>query len=196
MQIANQATQQMINQLCETGAAYGSSDSYCVICQKYFCNKYFLKKHRQNIHGIQEDSINPSSIHVPVISSPLPLVRAVEYKSSENTAVEITKDEELKMNVSVENIKNSSNSSIPLLNGSSPQAPQSKTLSQSINQKRKKEQFLCELCNIEFCDKCYLETHKINKHGQNKIACLEFPDFSEIGKVENENAFDQKILMN
>ncbi|GFY39878.1 uncharacterized protein TNIN_75131 [Trichonephila inaurata madagascariensis] len=188
MQMNNQAAQQMISQFCENGAAFGSADSYCNICQKYFCNKYFLKKHRQNIHGILEDSVTPSSIHVPVISSPMPLVRPLTYeaKSSESASGQITKDEELKANINVENTKNSSNTNVPLLNGSSPQTPQSKTFSQSINQKDKKvEKFLCELCNIEFCDKCYLDAHKINKHGQTKTSGSEFPDFSEIGKVES-----------
>ncbi|KFM70493.1 hypothetical protein X975_19978, partial [Stegodyphus mimosarum] len=72
MHMNPQATQQAISQMCENGATFGSADSYCNICQKYFCNKYFLKKHRQNIHGIQENqdtSSIPSSIHVPVISS-------------------------------------------------------------------------------------------------------------------------------
>ncbi|CAL1265276.1 unnamed protein product [Larinioides sclopetarius] len=195
MQMNNQTPQQAYNQMCETGANFGTSDSYCNICQKYFCNKYFLKKHRQNIHGIHEDSINPSSIHVPVISSPLPLVRPLilDSKTSENATGQMTKDEELKANVSIENIKNSSNSSVPLLNGSSPQVPQSKPLTQSINQKEKKgEKFLCELCNIEFCDKCYLDAHKINKHGQAKITGSEFPDFSEVGKTEHNEKSNQQ----
>ncbi|KAG8176242.1 hypothetical protein JTE90_021344 [Oedothorax gibbosus] len=190
MPMAPQTTQQMITQMCETGATFGSADSYCNICQKYFCNKYFLKKHRQNIHGILEEQVAiPSSIHVPVISSPLPIVMrtiSIDSKIAENSSGKSTKDEESKINVSMENIKNSLISNIPLVNGSSPHTLQSKSQAQSINQKDKKnEKFLCELCNIEFCDKCYLDAHRLNKHGQGKMASTEFPDFAEVGKVEN-----------
>lgn len=187
-----QNTQQMINQMCENGAMFGSADSYCNICQKYFCNKYFLKKHRQNIHGIQENpelpATTPSSIHVPVISSPLPLVRPTlhEAKSIEISSGQPTKDEESKINVSLENIKNSLSTTIPLLNGSSPHtSSQSKTNVTTADTKEKKnEKFLCELCNIEFCDKCYLDAHKQNKHGMAKISAAEFPENSEGDAVE------------
>ncbi|XP_015903327.1 zinc finger and BTB domain-containing protein 41-like [Parasteatoda tepidariorum] len=187
MHLNPQAAQQMITQMCETGATFGSADSYCNICQKYFCNKYFLKKHRQNIHGLFDD-VNPnipSSIHVPVISSPLPLIRSVsqESKSTDNSTGNITKDED-SLNVSIENIKNSLNCSLPLLNGSSPHTSQNKNTN-SINSKEKKtEKFLCELCNIEFCEKCYLDAHMINKHVSAKLMSNEFPEFSEVGKVE------------
>lgn len=191
MQMNPQAAQQMITQMCENGATFGSADSYCTICQKYFCNKYFLKKHRQNIHGILEEQVAiPSSIHVPVISSPLPIMRtmSLDSKPIENYSGKSTKDEESIINVSMENIKNSLISNIPLVNGSSPHTPQIKSQSQSISQKEKKnEKFLCELCNIEFCDKCYLDAHRLNKHGQSKMAGPEFPDFAEVGKVENND---------
>lgn len=187
-----QNTQQMINQMCETGAMFGSADSYCNICEKYFCNKYFLKKHRQNIHGIQENqempTNAPSSIHVPVISSPLPLVRPtlLDNKSVDSS----TKDEDSKLNVSLENIKNSINSTIPFLNGSSPHASsQKKTNFTSNDAKDKKiEKFLCEICNIEFCDKCYLDAHKQNKHGQPKVTTPEFNENSEEASDINEKS--------
>lgn len=171
MHVNPQSTQQMINQMCETGAMFGSADSYCNICQKYFCNKYFLKKHRLNIHGIQENQEmpnTPSSIHVPVISSPLPLVRSavLENKSVDVSSGQPTKDEDYKINVSLENIKNSMNN-IPLLNGSSPHTSSQNKI--NIANEKKNEKFLCEICNIEFCDKNYLDAHKQNKHSQSKV---------------------------
>lgn len=193
MQMNPQAAQQMITQMCENGATFGSADSYCNICQKYFCNKYFLKKHRQNIHGILEEQVAiPSSIHVPVISSPLPIMRTIslDSKPAENCSGKVTKDEESMINVSMENIKNSLiSSNIPLVNGSSPHTPQQSKhpQSQSISQKEKKnEKFVCDLCNVEFCEKCYLDAHRLNKHGQGKSGS-EFPDFAEVGKVESSD---------
>ncbi|XP_054715526.1 zinc finger protein 62-like [Uloborus diversus] len=191
MHMNPQVTQQMISQMCENGATFGSADSYCNICQKYFCNKYFLKKHKQNIHGIhenQESSPNiPSSIHVPVIS-PLPLIRSMSYESSkslDNLGLS-TKDEDSKINVSLENIKNSINCNVSLLNGSSPHnVTQNKTLL-NVNQKEKKgEKYLCELCNIEFCDKFYLDSHRQNKHGSAKSSAADFPELSEGSEKPN-----------
>lgn len=195
MHASPQSTQQMINQMCETGAMFGSADSFCNICQKYFCNKYFLKKHRQNIHGIHESqemsSNTPSSIHVPVISSPLPLVRPplLESKSIDVSSGHPTKDEETKINVSLENIKNSINATIPLLNGSSPHtSSQNKTNFSNDSKEKKNEKFLCELCNIEFCDKCYLDTHKQNKHGVPKASATEIHENSDEAPDSNEKS--------
>lgn len=112
-------------------------DAYCEICKKEFCSKYFLRTHKQNIHGI------PSG----------------------NTTVDADKSGKRTPTKPL-NLSNSSNLPTPspgqineiFKNGYEKHTWRWK---EPVNSSR----VTCDLCNKEVCNKYFLRTHMLNKHG-------------------------------
>lgn len=141
-------------------------EAYCEICKKEFCSKYFLRTHKQNIHGIHPKtesmepipSLSKSLSMAPHLALSTPLLPSSFMSTSSLYAQ--TKP----MNLSANNLSasNGSLNSITLSDRSKiSSAPKINIWKEPQNSSR----VTCELCSKELCNKYFLRTHKINKHG-------------------------------
>lgn len=138
-------------------------EAYCEICKKEFCNKYFLKTHKQNIHGIKttanplDNRTNPVEAwnFPPAPSQPNPLTAA-----------------QLSLLVSSQQLQ----SFAPALNAPPPlMSVLDSGMHDGSSEKRSwkwKEpvnamRVTCEICNKVLCNKYFLKTHMMKRHGVN-----------------------------
>ena len=151
-------------------------EAYCEICKKEFCSKYFLRTHKQNIHGIppkteSSESLRPSmpsfsalsslptfstaphlALSAPLLPSPLPLLSGHPSPSAGYSQIKPM------------NLSSSGSSSSGKSRGRGDRTDPS-----NPNWKWKEPQnsarVTCDLCSKELCNKYFLRTHKLNKHG-------------------------------
>ena len=164
-------------------------EAYCEICKKEFCSKYFLKTHKLNIHGIKDkkdcssasllmSKINKKELS-QIFSSNLNMVSSAQLASVDNS-------------MSVNQMTTAIPTSIPMVTSSSPiskidkltpilpyvPSPQmvpSGLRIESLNSAEKRHwkwkepvnatRVSCDICNKELCNKYFLRTHRLNKHG-------------------------------
>lgn len=134
-------------------------EAYCEICKKEFCSKYFLRTHKQNIHGIppkteSSDSFSKMSTTfttAPHLALSAPLLPSPLFGANMSPSAGYASQ------VKPMNLSSSGGSGKPRSDKS------------SHNWKWKEPQnssrVTCELCNKELCNKYFLRTHKLNKHG-------------------------------
>ncbi|GFR69428.1 zinc finger protein 516 [Elysia marginata] len=125
-------------------------EAYCEICKKEFCSKYFLRTHKQNIHGIKMDPLpsslpKNSSLDMDKMQTPLKPSIASNHSGGGNI--------------------HSSNSARSRggnggLHGGDPDK-NSWRWKEPVNSSR----VVCDICNKEVCNKYFLRTHKLKKHG-------------------------------
>ena len=120
-------------------------EAYCEICKKEFCSKYFLRTHKQNIHGIKSDPL-PSSL-------------------PKNSSLDMDKMQ-TPLKPSMNNNQNNGGSNHISNNGRSRgggQDPEKNSWrwKEPVNSSR----VVCDICNKEVCNKYFLRTHKLKKHG-------------------------------
>ncbi|KAL3868714.1 hypothetical protein ACJMK2_041487 [Sinanodonta woodiana] len=150
--------------------------AYCEICKKEFCSKYFLKTHKQNIHGIRTDKLEPSdsskfssSYKNSFMNSPM----SVSFMNS-FTMPPMSLASNMSMNSTSVSMSNGNNLNV---NNSPQMAPMNLSVSTGKSKNgfekhtwRWKEpvnssRVICEICNKELCNKYFMRTHKLNKHG-------------------------------
>ena len=161
-------------------------EAYCEICKKEFCSKYFLRTHKQNIHGIPPKTETPEKMNVsmPSLASmgsmgsmgPMGSMSSMGSMGSMGSMVSMAPHLALStpllpssfmssmspfgqtkpMNLSSSMGSNSSKRS----NGGSASSSSGKW-----KEPQNSSRVTCELCNKELCNKYFLRTHKINKHG-------------------------------
>ena len=124
-------------------------EAYCDICKKEFSSKYFLKTHKLNIHGI----------------------------TSERTPIKILpQDEVSKIILSAktsEDMKGVEAGIAADLSKSEHHLPNDVADALGIYRKRAKKalrmgnsgRVMCEICEREVCNKYFLKTHMLKKHG-------------------------------
>ncbi|XP_061191921.1 uncharacterized protein LOC133200169 [Saccostrea echinata] len=110
-------------------------EAYCEICKKEFCSKYFLRTHRLNIHGISTPDIPQST---PGKISPM------MFQQANNIPLNLS------MNGGMSSGKKKSGFE-----------KHSWRWKEPMNSSR----VSCDICNKEVCNKYFLRTHKLNKHG-------------------------------
>ncbi|XP_063406672.1 uncharacterized protein LOC134690625 [Mytilus trossulus] len=132
-------------------------EAYCEICKKEFCSKYFLRTHKLNIHGIRGDK--------------------PETPDSDKLAFLNMSLSQASMSMNQTNLS----ASMGAMSGAMSQNNKPLNLSMNTNGKSSKSVYekhswrwkepvnssrvICELCNKEVCNKYFLRTHKLNKHG-------------------------------
>ena len=167
-------------------------EAYCEICKKEFCSKYFLKTHKLNIHGIkvetapdgrsksrEQSSMFTSSVFTPslttVTSSSLSGVKAPGPMPSAFSFLPVTPplmSNPEKHGLSPSMVPSISTSMVPSMAPSmvptmAPGIPgglgEQRTWKwkEPVNATR----VMCDLCNKELCNKYFLKTHMLNKHG-------------------------------
>lgn len=138
-------------------------EAYCEICKKEFCNKYFLKTHKQNIHGIKtnanptENRTNPMENWnfppTPVPPSPL-------------TATQLgllTGNQQLQSLAPVLSAPPSLMSMLDTGSQDGTAEKRSWKWKEPVNAMR----VTCEICNKILCNKYFLKTHMMKRHGVN-----------------------------
>lgn len=127
-------------------------EAYCEICKKEFCSKYFLRTHKQNIHGIppKTEPQDKTLSMAPHLALSTPLMPSNLMTTS--SLFTQTKP----MNLSAGNVSSNHSSG-----GRSKSCSNSNKWKEPQNSSR----VTCDLCNKELCNKYFLRTHKINKHG-------------------------------
>ncbi len=151
-------------------------EAYCEICKKEFCSKYFLKTHKLNIHGIKVDSIPDgrskpslpgsmfsSSAFTPsmttITSSPLSHAKPPPPMPSAFSFLPVAPPL-----MSSPEKHGLTPSMVPTM---APGVPgglgEQRTWKwkEPVNATR----VMCDLCNKELCNKYFLKTHMLNKHG-------------------------------
>ncbi|XP_050399906.1 uncharacterized protein LOC126817140 [Patella vulgata] len=134
-------------------------EAYCEICKKEFCSKYFLRTHKLNIHGIKSEKLEsekdrsyPLIPMMPGLPS-LPMMPGFPFVPTCTSL-----------------------SNMPLLTSNLPSTPSSSSSKNNVNDGYEKHTWrwkepvnssrvICEICNKEVCNKYFLRTHKLNKHG-------------------------------
>ncbi|RUS74793.1 hypothetical protein EGW08_017445 [Elysia chlorotica] len=121
-------------------------EAYCEICKKEFCSKYFLRTHKQNIHGIKSDPLpsslpKNSSLDMDKMQTPLKPTFNTNHSSGGN--------------------HHSSNSVRSRDSGGPDPDKNSWRWKEPVNSSR----VVCDICNKEVCNKYFLRTHKLKKHG-------------------------------
>lgn len=138
-------------------------EAYCEICKKEFCSKYFLRTHKQNIHGIppktESQEKSSSMVSMPSLASMGSLAPHLALSTP-------LLPSSFMSNMSPYSQTKPMNLSNFMGSGSS---GRSKSGSREGLSKWKEPQnsarVTCDLCNKELCNKYFLRTHKINKHG-------------------------------
>ena len=142
-------------------------EAYCEICKKEFCSKYFLRTHKQNIHGIppksesQDSSLTKPLSMAPHLALSTPLLPSSFMGSMGplgSMGIPPSLSAQTKpINLSASNSSNSHTSS----------KHRSSFYGQGAKWKEPNNsaRVTCDLCNKELCNKYFLRTHKINKHG-------------------------------
>ena len=141
-------------------------EAYCEICKKEFCSKYFLRTHKQNIHGIPPKTESSDSF------SKMPMSFSTSLSTNFSTAPHLALSAPLLPSpLLAPNISPSAGYSQikPMNLSSSGSSGKSKNDRQTNSWRWKEPQnssrVTCDLCNKELCNKYFLRTHKLNKHG-------------------------------
>lgn len=125
-------------------------EAYCEICKKEFCSKYFLRTHKLNIHGIRcEKPETPESDKMAFLNMSLNQSSLAMSMNQNNFPVNQNNNKPLNLSM---------NSNKKGKNGFEKHSWRWK---EPVNSSR----VICELCNKEVCNKYFLRTHKLNKHG-------------------------------
>ncbi len=160
-------------------------EAYCEICKKEFCSKYFLKTHKLNIHGIKVES-SPDGRTKP--HNPCSLFSSSAFTPS-LTTVTSSSMSGVKPPPPGPPPMPSAFSFLPVAPPLMPPSPEKHGMSPSmvpsmvptmapgipggLGEQRTwkwKEpvnatRVMCDLCNKELCNKYFLKTHMLNKHG-------------------------------
>ncbi|XP_064624347.1 uncharacterized protein LOC135485905 [Lineus longissimus] len=163
-------------------------EAYCELCKKEFCSKYFLRTHKLNMHGIRSDKPEPplmkkedylfkdyskerERLFFPFLGNDFP------YGGYGHPPQSLPLPPPVSMNsVAMPMEENSQDSagSIKSSNADTSTTPYDPIQSSPLNLKSDKSKtrepanmirVKCEICNKELCNKYFLRTHKLNKHG-------------------------------
>ena len=126
-------------------------EAYCEICKKEFCSKYFLKTHKLNIHGIKSE-----------YKAATPSPATPEKKPMTTIAPLITPPGNLRQ----------SPVQGPILQIPAPPLLHNENSDNSTESGKWKwkepvnaTRVICDICSKELCNKYFLKTHLLNKHG-------------------------------
>ncbi|KAJ8676025.1 hypothetical protein QAD02_011811 [Eretmocerus hayati] len=130
----------------------------CDLCPKRFKNEDSLRKHRYKIHmGHNNESVDPSQIQVALPSS------SGEDERQSPVGLEILCKQEISID------QDDSNLIASRLATMSPQNVQNRDFGVNGNRWQRlgvmNPEAFCELCSKEYCNKYFLRTHKLKKHG-------------------------------
>lgn len=127
-------------------------EAYCEICKKEFCSKYFLRTHKLNIHGIRsEKPETPDSDRMSFLNLSLNQNNLAMSMNQNGLAMSMNQNNNKPLNLSMSANKKSKNGF----------EKHSWRWKEPVNSSR----VICEICNKEVCNKYFLRTHKLNKHG-------------------------------
>lgn len=139
-------------------------EAYCEICKKEFCNKYFLKTHKQNIHGIKTTMNSLDNRTNPVETWNFP---PVPSQPNSLTAAQLSL---LASSQQLQSFAPALNAPPPLmsvldsgLHDGSSSEKRSWKWKEPVNAMR----VTCEICNKVLCNKYFLKTHMMKRHGVN-----------------------------
>ncbi|XP_060085653.1 uncharacterized protein LOC132565065 [Ylistrum balloti] len=159
-------------------------EAYCEICKKEFCSKYFLRTHRLNIHGIRSEKSESPEMEKFSLANFMKNNNIINNNNNNNSN---NVNNNISMSNSMNNNMNNimSNNMNTMMNNNNniinnPNNNKPLNLSMSGNQKGKSgyekhtwrwkepvnsSRVSCDICNKEVCNKYFLRTHKLNKHG-------------------------------
>lgn len=112
-------------------------EAYCEICKKELCSKYFLRTHKLNIHGIKSDKVD---------AKPEKQISQPNKKLMNSLAMSMS----MNMNMNMDGFQPNDSFEKHTWRWKEP-----------VNSSR----VICDICNKELCNKYFLRTHKLNKHG-------------------------------
>lgn len=126
-------------------------EAYCEICKKEFCSKYFLRTHKLNIHGIRSDKPEtPETDKMAFLNMNMSLSQPTMAMNPCSLSMAINQNN-TPLNLSLGGNKKGKNG----------YEKHSWRWKEPVNSSR----VICEICNKEVCNKYFLRTHKLNKHG-------------------------------
>uniref|UniRef100_A0A182FQU5 C2H2-type domain-containing protein n=1 Tax=Anopheles albimanus TaxID=7167 RepID=A0A182FQU5_ANOAL len=138
-------------------------EAYCDLCNKEFCNKYFLKTHKANKHGIYEpaanSSNNPSDNNPPAFSALMNPFNPIHQLSQLPDGF---REDYM--------VEQEDTSFTPQPRKLSPHSMQAAKDANFSADKLKRlgvinTEAFCEICCKEYCNKYFLRTHKLKRHG-------------------------------
>ncbi|PNF42003.1 hypothetical protein B7P43_G12996 [Cryptotermes secundus] len=149
--------------------------SFCDICQKKFCNKYFVRRHKAKIHGIIDESL-PASGSTSFLNSSDCLRKQETDERGSTSADEAVEASKVKEEPEQDSEEGRSVGDYPDIsstnctkNSPTPSQQNSKEIALSSDRLRKlgviNADAFCEICCKEYCNKYFLRTHKMKRHG-------------------------------
>lgn len=153
-------------------------EAYCEICKKEFCSKYFLRTHKLKLHGIKTPKFERGSgnrasrTQLPIADTSSRGSSDVLNLATSSTAARVTSSEALVAAA----LSAAASGSVPAMSTSTAVLNTSPTMASEASDSFEKHTWrwkepvnssrvACEICNKELCNKYFLRTHKLNKHG-------------------------------
>ncbi|XP_076439892.1 uncharacterized protein LOC143279686 [Babylonia areolata] len=170
-------------------------EAYCDICKKEFCSKYFLRTHKENIHGIKTEVSTPSRSRAK--PGPKPAASKINSMISSSSSS-----------------SNSILSGLPIPSMPFPFPPGMMMRGGGGGggggYSRGRDSFekhhfrwkdppttnatarvTCDICHKELCNKYFLRTHKLKKHGIHPTDSTQSPMSDSPAPSENDAASAQ-----
>lgn len=151
-------------------------NAFCDICAKGFCNKMFLRTHRASVHGIviepdqTSDIAEPEHVTVPHEEESQSELNQQEINTTEENLLTPKDNSTLKNgHVSRVDIPTVKEESVPEQDETSVNSQRDNNADLSANRLRRlgimNPEAFCEICCKEYCNKYFLRTHKMKRHG-------------------------------
>lgn len=159
----------------------GGPEAYCDICHKKFCNKYFVRRHKSKIHGIFEDgpvpheaSLFAAGAYQKLDFEDLGCVEGQAPKEEIAVDLEAVQDTGLDEDAGVLDqdrraVESQENMNLAYKCSNSLDPFSANSALFSVDKLRKlgviNADAFCEICCKEYCNKYFLRTHKLKRHG-------------------------------